>query len=74
MTTVDNNQKQINRETPQLWRMTDVQTYLGCSRVTVWHEMKSGLPHIKRGRNVLFSPDSVQDYYKSKEIRGGNNS
>lgn len=52
----------------RLWNEKDVRKYAGFkSRNTLYTAIREGLPVIRQGRLLRFSPQSVIEFFKNKE-------
>ena len=58
-------------EQDRLWTLRDVARYLGCTPRHVQNMVNAGLPHIKLGRLVRFSPDEIRRYLFQKRALSG---
>ena len=58
-------------EEQRLWTLSDVAQYLCCTPRHVQNLVTSGLPHIKLGRLIRFSPDEVRRHLLRRRVIGG---
>lgn len=62
--------QEISRAGPELLTITEVASYLGCSKCNVyrWIE-RNEIPHIRLGRNIRFKQQHVDEWVEENKVR-----